>query len=337
MAAHTTTGEPDPGILLRALSSYQLPMALKGAIDLELFTHIAAGATTPAQIAPLCKASEKGVRVLCDYLTVNGFLVKKDGHYGLAPETGIFLDKKSPAYMGSVAGFLTHDLMRKNFSDVAALVRKGGAVVHEMLGPDDAIWVEFARSMAPMMRMPAGIMAAQISGTGPMNVLDIAAGHGIFGISVLQQNPAAKVTAVDWDNVLDVARENATRLGVADRFQTIPGSAFDVELGTGYDLVLLPNFLHHFDEPTNVKLLKRLRAAMKPGAILATVEFVPNDDRISPPQAASFSMMMLGGTEAGDAYTFKELDRMYRNAGFGTTEMRSLAPAPSSLLLTRND
>jgi len=47
--------------------------------------------------------------------------------------------------------------------------------------------------------------------------------------------------------------------------------------------------------------------------------------------------MMLGGTEAGDAYTFKELDRMYRAAGFGPTEMRSLAPAPSSLLLTRND
>jgi 2-polyprenyl-3-methyl-5-hydroxy-6-metoxy-1,4-benzoquinol methylase len=226
-------------------------------------------------------------------------------------------------------------MMRKNFSDVAALVRRGGAVFHEMLGPDDPIWVEFARSMAPMMGVPAEILAMQVAGTGPMKVLDIAAGHGLFGIFVARQNPAANVTAVDWANVLEVAKENATKMGVAGRFHTIPGSAFDVDLGTGYDLVLLPNFLHHFDEPTCVTLLKRLRAAMKPTAILATVEFVPNEDRVSPPHAAAFSMMMLGGTEAGDAYTFVELERMVRAAGFGATELHSLAPAPQSLLVTQ--
>jgi 2-polyprenyl-3-methyl-5-hydroxy-6-metoxy-1,4-benzoquinol methylase len=310
-------------------------MSLKGAIELDVFTHIAAGATTVAQIAPLCKASEKGVRVLCDYLTVSGFLVKHDGAYGLAPETGIFLDKKSPAYMGSVAGFLAHDVMRNNFGDVAALVRNGGAVFHEMLGPDDPIWVEFARSMAPMMALPAEIIAARVATAAPMKVLDVAAGHGIFGIFVARHSPAAEITAVDWANVLEVAQENAVKMGVADRFRTRPGSAFDVDLGSGYDLVLLPNFLHHFDEPTNVKLLKRLRAAMKTTAVLATVEFVPNEDRVSPPQAAAFSMMMLGGTESGDAYTFKELDRMFRAAGFGASEQHGLAPAPASLLLTQ--
>jgi len=336
MAAHTPAGQPDPAILLRALSAYQLPMALKGAIELEIFTHIAAGANTVAKLAPLCKASEKGVRVLCDYLTVNGFLSKNHGTYALAPETGIFLDKNSPAYMGSVAGFLAHEMMRKNFSDVAALVRNGGAVFHEMLGPDDPIWVEFARSMAPMMGVPAEILALQVAQPGqPMKVLDIAAGHGLFGIFVARQNPAAEVTAVDWANVLEVARENAVKLGVADRFHTIPGSAFEVDLGSGYDLILLPNFLHHFDEPTCVKLLKKLRAAMKPTGTLATVEFVPNDDRVSPPQAAAFSMMMLGGTESGDAYTYKELERMCQTAGFGPSELHSLAPAPQSLILTK--
>jgi len=143
------------------------------------------------------------------------------------------------------------------------------------------------------------------------------------------------VTAVDWANVLEVARENAVKLGVADRFHTIPGSAFEVDLGSGYDLILLPNFLHHFDEPTCVKLLKKLRAAMKPTGTLATVEFVPNDDRVSPPQAAAFSMMMLGGTESGDAYTYKELERMCQTAGFGPSELHSLAPAPQSLILTK--
>ena len=82
-----------------------------------------------------------------------------------------------------------------------------------------------------------------------------------------------------------------------------------------------------------MKLLKRVRAALKPGGRLATVEFVPNDDRISPPAAAAFSMMMLGSTEGGDAYTFKDLDAMFRDAGFGGSEAQPLRP--QTLILTK--
>ena len=73
-------------------------------------------------------------------------------------------------------------------------------------------------------------------------------------------------------------------MGIAGRFGTIPGSAFEVALGTGYDVALLPNFLHHFDFATNVTLLKRVRVALKPGGLVAVVEFVPNEDRVSPPE-----------------------------------------------------
>jgi ubiquinone/menaquinone biosynthesis C-methylase UbiE len=168
----------------------------------------------------------------------------------------------------------------------------------------------------------------------PAKVLDIAAGHGLLGISVAELNPAAEIVAVDWKNVLTVAIANAAKAGVSQRFRTIPGSAFDVDFGNGYDVVLLPNFLHHFDPPTNVTLLKKVRAAMKPGGLVATVEEVPNDDRISPP-IASFSMMMLCSTPSGDAYTFRELDQMFRDAGFSETTMRNLEPSFATLLLTK--
>ncbi|MEO8096935.1 MAG: class I SAM-dependent methyltransferase [Acidobacteriota bacterium] len=335
MPAPTT--QPDPSRIHEALGAFRVTMALKGAVDLELFTHIAAGAHTTTQLAAACHATEKGIRVLCDFLTMHGFLQRSNGAYDLDPETGIFLDKNSPAYMGSVTGFLVHETMLANFSDVAALVRKGGAVHHSTVAPDDPLWVEFARSMAPMISVPAKLVAVHVTKTPgqPAKVLDIAAGHGLFGIFVAQQNPAAQITAVDWDNVLQVARENAQKFGVADRFHTIPGSAFDVDLGAGYDLVLVPNFLHHFDQPACIQLLKKLRAAMNPGALLATVEFVPNEDRISPPYAAGFAMMMLGNTDAGDAYTFTEYDQMFRSAGFGASEIFPLRPAPQQLILTR--
>ncbi len=60
-------------------------MALKGALDLELFTHIADGATSAAEMRQRSKASERGVRILCDYMVVHGFLTKHEGAYGLTP------------------------------------------------------------------------------------------------------------------------------------------------------------------------------------------------------------------------------------------------------------
>ena len=147
-------------------------------------------------------------------------------------------------------------------------------------------------------------------------MLDIAAGHGLFGIEVAKQSPQARIVAVDWAQALEVAKRNAENAGVANRYQTLPGSAFDVEFGGPYDIVLLTNFLHHFDAPTCVRLLKKVHAATKRGGRVATLEFVPNADRVSPPMAAAFSLTMLATTASGDAYTFRELESMYREAGF---------------------
>jgi ubiquinone/menaquinone biosynthesis C-methylase UbiE len=188
--------------------------------------------------------------------------------------------------------------------------------------------------MAPFLGMMAGVLAPIVATPGhPQKVLDVAAGHGLFGLRVAQANPAATVYGTDWANVLSVAVENAAALGVSDRYHTIPGSAFDVDLGGGYDLVLVPNFLHHFDTATNTALLAKLRRVMTPGGTIAIVEFVPNEDRVSPPIPASFSLQMLGATEGGEAYTFKDLDAMLAAAGFSNRRAQSLEPTPQTLVL----
>jgi ubiquinone/menaquinone biosynthesis C-methylase UbiE len=153
-------------------------------------------------------------------------------------------------------------------------------------------------------------------------------------LAFAQNNPQAEVVAVDWPNVLSVAQENAERMGVANRFSKLPGSAFEVDYGTGYDLALLTNFLHHFDTNTCEALLRKINAALKEGGRVATVEFVPNDDRISPPEAAGFSLMMLGSTPAGDAYTFTELERMFAAAGFARSEIFPLQPSIESVVVS---
>ena len=216
---------------------------------------------------------------------------------------------------------------------MAAVVRKGGTVTQDTAAlPGNPIWVEFAHSMSPMARMSGRVIAPLVAQPDrPMKVLDIAASHGLYGIAVAQHNPAAQIFAVDWENVLQVAVENAAAAGVADRYHTFPGSAFAVDYGTGYDLVLITNFFHHFDPPTNVKFLKKVRAAMKPGGLVAAAEFVPNEDRISPPAAASFSLVMLAGTAAGDAYTFGEFDQMFPRSRLRRECSKITRPDPAAV------
>jgi ubiquinone/menaquinone biosynthesis C-methylase UbiE len=168
-----------------------------------------------------------------------------------------------------------------------------------------------------------------------MHVLDIAAGHGLFGIEIAKQNPQARVTGLDWAPVLRVALENARKAGVHDRYNMLPGSAFDVDYGGPYDAVLLTNFLHHFDKPTNVTLLKKVRASLLPGGRAATLEFVPNEDRVSPPMPAAFSMTMLASTAAGDAYTLSELTSMYTDAGFGDISAHPIPMSPHTVVMGR--
>lgn len=330
--------QPSPELFFQTLNAYQRSAAIKAAIELDLFTAVGEGAHTASELAERCKASERGTRILCDYLVVMGFLTKDGGRYGLTPDAAVFLDRRSPAYMGGVTEFLLSPTLVEGYSDLAAVVRAGTTLLSEggTVAPENPIWVKFARAMVPMM-MPAAQQIAKIlndNGERELKVLDIAAGHGMFGITIARENPRASVVALDWPNVLAVAKENAERAGVADRYKTIEGSAFDADFGTGFDAVLLTNFLHHFDPPTCETLLRKVHDSLAEGGRALALEFVPNDDRVSPPIPAAFSMTMLGSTPSGDAYTFAELERMFGNAGFSRSELHPLAATPEQLIIS---
>jgi ubiquinone/menaquinone biosynthesis C-methylase UbiE len=328
--ASAVVPQPTPERFFGAINAYEQTEAIKAAIELEIFTAIGEGNITAAAIAKRCKAAERGVRTLCDFLTIHGFLTKDGGQYGLAPDSAVFLNKTSPAYLGGVIEFLLTPRVREAHALLTEAVRRGGCALGEgNMVPDNPDWVKFAEAMMPMMVMPAKITADELRKGGEAHkVLDIAAGHGLYGISVAKQNPAAAIYASDWKNVLAVAEKNARAMGLGDRYHLLPGSAFDVDFGGGYDLALVPNFLHHFDLPTCTKFMRKVHASLVPGGRAAIVEFVPNPDRVSPPMAAAFSMMMLATTPDGDAYTFAEIEEMSKNAGFARVEM---VPAAAGL------
>ncbi len=329
------TPPPSPDLFFATANAYQQTAALRTALDLGLFTAIAGGAHTAPAIAAQCAASERGTRILCDYLTIMGFLTKTSASYQLTPDSAVFLNTTSPAYLGGAMAFLGSVELVHLFDDLTGTVRRGSIAKEESTVADEnPVWQNFARAMMPMMMMPAQAIAdtLNVAVAGPIKVLDIAAGHGIFGIVIAQRNAQAEVVAVDWAGVLTVATENAAKMGVAARHKALPGDAFTVDFGAGYDVALMTNFLHHFDTPTCTALLKKVAGSLKPGGRIAVLEFVPNDDRVSPPAAAGFAMQMLGNTPLGDAYTFKELSAMLKAADFATATSHPLQ-GPETLIV----
>jgi len=320
--------QPSPMLFFDTINAYQRTAALKAAIELELFTAIGEGATTPEAIALRCQASVRGIRILADYLAVIGFITRNNGQYALTQDTAFFLDRRSPAYVGGAIGFLTDDRLMGRFERLTDCVRKGGTVAPDggTNETENPMWLEFARSMGRLQANPAEQIAQilHVDGAARLKVLDIAAGHGVFGITIAKHNPNAEVVAVDWPGVLHITREHAEQAGVTKQWRSIAGSAFDVDYGSGYDVALVTGFIHHFDPPTIEKLFRKVKNSLAPRGRVVIAEFVPNDDRVTPPAAATFPLIMLASTAAGDAYTFAELKQMLTNAGFASCELHNL-------------
>ena len=333
----TPASAPSPQLFFDTINAYQQTSALKAALELGIFTAAAGAPSTASELAVRCQCPERGIRILCDTLTILGFFTKNDSRYEPTPSSAVFLDQNSPAYVGSAVKFLLTPALTEAFRDLASTVRRGRlhTTEHGTTAPDHPAWVEFARAMGPLMGPCANGTAelVPLDPTRDSRVLDISASHGAFGIALAKKNPRAHLVALDWAAVLAVTEENAHAAGLAGRFSKIIGDAFTVELGTDYDVVLIPNFLHHFSMAQCTRFLRRVHAALVPGGRVAIVEFVPDEDRVAPPAAASFSLVMLGTTPEGDAYTFSEYREMLTAAGFHAPRLYPLPPTAESAVI----
>jgi 2-polyprenyl-3-methyl-5-hydroxy-6-metoxy-1,4-benzoquinol methylase len=306
------TSELNSTWLLDEFRAFERSLALRTAIEMDLFTRIGAGANTIRALAADARASERGLRALCDYLTVQGHLTKRGACYSLTLNARVYLTTASPAYLGSAVKFFASDSTVAAFCRLRQTVERGNASAQVL------DWVEYARSMAPLALQTAQFAATalQVDSAGPIQVLDLGAGHGLYGLAIAAQNPAAQIFALDAPRVLEIAMENARQAGVAGRYHPIPGDAFEAGFGGPYHLALAANLAHHFDQASNVRLFRKIRAALKPAGRLALIEWIPNADRVSPSPDAAFALTVLATSARGAIYTLKEYSEMLRAAGF---------------------
>jgi hypothetical protein len=160
------TQGPSPALFFDTIGAYQRTEALRAAIELDLFSLVAAGRRTATELAEACRAAPRGVRILADYLTILGFLRTDGDGYELTDDAKMFLDRASPAYVGDAARFMLAPQLRESFQQLTAAVRRGGTAVSDegTVSHDNPVWVEFARAMASPMHMPARLLAGLVGG-----------------------------------------------------------------------------------------------------------------------------------------------------------------------------
>jgi ubiquinone/menaquinone biosynthesis C-methylase UbiE len=324
-----------PDRILQLSWGYAPPLIIEAAVKHGLFDLLDDRPKTAEQLAKGAGISLRGVKAICNALVGLQLLARKQDRYWLTLESATFLVSRKPAYHGEFFRHISTQLIPKWLA-LDQSVRTGRSAESINAEQNGAkFFAEFVEAIFPLSYVAAKAFAEHLGLSKtkePISVLDLAAGSGVWGIALAEQSPEVRVTAVDWPKVLAVTRRVAQKHGVADRLTGIPGDLLTVPFGRNHQVATLGHILHSEGEARSRKLLKKTFKALAPGGTIAIMEFLVNKNRTEPLVGLLFAVNMLVNTEEGDTFSFEEISRWLRDAGF--TKPRLLkVPSVSPLLL----
>ena len=314
---------------------YALPLIIEAALENSVFDQLAVSPRTLEELSELTGASDRGLKAILNALVSMQLLQRQGERYALTPESSTFLVSSQPRYYGGLFRHVSTQLLPR-WIKLSESVRTGQPVSKLNARTEGAqFFAEFVESIAPLSQPAASKLGEHLGipgSTQRVSVLDLAAGSGVWGLTLAQQSPLVRVRAVDWPKVLEVTAKMAQRFGLQDRVQLTPGDLLEVEFGSGHQVATLGHILHSEGEGRSRQLLSKVFSALAPGGTIAIMEFIPDDDRTGPPGALIFAVNMLVNTEAGDTFTFAELSAWLKESGFVNPRLLKV-PGPSPLVL----
>lgn len=325
-----------PERIMQMAWGYAPPLILEAAVRHNIFDMLDQGPKTLAELQKATGASERGLAAILNVLAGLQLLEKSnDGAYSLAPESAAFLVSGKPGYLGGLIRHTADDLIPKwlNLSEVVATGGPVRAVNEEPAGTE--FFEKFVNDIFPMSYPAAQDLARYLRldvMDGDVQVLDLAAGSGVWGIALAQSAPQVRVSAVDWPGVLKVTRKNAEKFGMAGRFTFREGDLHQADFGSGYQVATLGHILHSEGEARSRKLLAKTFDALASGGTIAIAEFLVNKDRSGPVNGLIFAVNMLVNTNEGSTWSFEEIASWLEETGF--VDARTLSSrGPSPLIL----
>ena len=325
-----------PERILKFAWAFAPPLVIEAAVRHRVFDALANQTLTLGELAQATGASSRGLNAIADVLVGLGLLARDDtGRYALTPESDAFLVSHQPGFIGGVFRHVSAQLL-PNWLHLTDIVGSGKpARMVDAASEGAAFFADFVEDIFPLSYPAARVLADALDlahASGPVSVLDLGAGAGVWGIALAQASPHVTVRAVDWPDVLPVTRRVAERFGIGDRLTTVAGDLFEADFGSAHQVATLGHILHSEGVERSRALLRRTHAALAPGGTIAIAEFLVDADRRGPMSGLIFAVNMLVNTAAGGTYSFDEVAGWLTEAGF-TNPRRLPAPGPAPLIL----
>ena len=331
--------QPTPERILQTGLAFWASKTLLSAIELGVFTNLAAGGERLEPLRERLGLHPRSARDFFDTLVALGFLKRTDGRYENTAETDRFLDRNKPSYVGGILemanrrlypfwGNLTEGLRTGQPQNE---VKMGGPNLFETLYADPERLKLF---LAAMTGLSHGANM-KIAGTFPWKdyktFVDVGTAQGDLAAQVARANPHLRGQGFDLPEVAPIFEEYIAAVGVSDRLTFVPGSFFTDDIPAA-DVVLMGHILHDWDLPTKKMLIKKAFDAVSSGGALIVYESIIDDDRSKNAFGLLMSLNMLIETPGGFDYTGADCSSWMKEAGFSSTRVESLV-GPDSMVV----
>ena len=306
---------------------------LQTAVLLGIFDAVADGATAAAVAARL-DTNPRATGLLMNALVAMGLLLKYQEVFRLTPAAETYLRSDAPH---SLTGMIRFDAaLWEGWSRLPQAVRTGQPVRRPDMFQDDPQDTErFIRAMHSlvMARGDIDLIVDFLELDGVERLLDIGSGPGTYPIHFCLKHPHLRATIFDLPGTLAVTRQFVDAAPCRDRIELIAGDYNRDPLPAGFGMAFLSNIIHGEDEDANLRLMRRICAALEPGGRIVIKDHILDADLTSPAVGAIFSMQMVLYTRGRD-YSFDEVRGWLQRAGFSNIAHRPLEPPLTSALVT---
>ncbi|MBI3098407.1 MAG: class I SAM-dependent methyltransferase, partial [Planctomycetes bacterium] len=312
-AAIAHAREVPPGVAAQPLMDLAWGFAhthiLAAALDLRLFSHLAAGPLTAHALAQAAEASIRGTRILADALVALGVIARHGGKYALTPTSNAFLVEGRPSFLGPLLTRVRE--MSQHWAALPHIARSGKPLeAVDLESKAREFFPSLVRALFPQSHA-GGRAVSKALGIGTRvkgaHVLDVACGSGAWGIAFAEADPTVTVMAQDFPEMIEITKEFVSESGCTTQFNFLRGNLRIVPFGERrYDFVVLGHICHSEGAEWTEKLIRKSATALAPGGRLLIADFVPNDARTAPPAPLLFAVNMLLHTTDGDTFTFAD-------------------------------
>ena len=331
---------PDEAQALHALGlGFMAARTLHVALELRLFTHLAAGALTLTQAARALGLAERAAGRLLYACAALG-LVQVDGSvFRNTPLTQKYLVEGQPTFIGSYLQMFDA-LGYHRWEQMSTALRHNGPVdalhhPYHYLADDAEAAQTFSAAQHAGSRSLGHALARRVDFTPFTCLLDLGGGSGAYTVAILQRYPHLRAMLFDCPQVCRLAEEVMRQEGLAERVHTVAGDYEHDALPPGPDVVLWSGNLHASSPESCRRVLTRLHALLPPTGMVLIHDYLLDDTRATPLIPALVALHLTLVSEHGQVYSAAELRTLLEQTGFAEVSMQPFLTGHSSLVIAR--